>query len=227
MIVSLPRFAAPATARYKRAMTYKLYASHGCGSMLVEAAFAKAALPLDIVDIDWDDTGWDSARLKALNPLGQVPVLVLPDGSVMTESAAILMYLTEIAPQAALAPAIGDPTRPQFLRWLQFLVSAVYPTFTYGDRPERWLPGHADAGEALTNVNIEHRKAMYRHMEAHAGAPYFLGAQVGLIDIYMWAMNHWRPRQDWFAAETPKLHAIAEAMRREPWIAAVAQRNGL
>lgn len=208
-------------------MKHRLYACLGCGSMLVEAAFAKAGLPIDIVDVDWDDTGWDSGPLKALNPLGQVPVLVLPDGAVMTESAAILMYLTEIAPGADLAPPVGDAARPQFLRWLQFLVSTVYPTFAYGDRPERWLPGREDAGAALTEANIEHRKAMYRHMEANARAPYFLGAQVSAIDIYLWAMNHWRPRQTWFAAETPKLHAIAEAMRREPWIATVAQRNGL
>lgn len=208
-------------------MTYKLYASPGCGSMLVEAAFAKAAIPFDIVDIDWDDTGWNSGPLKALNPLGQVPVLVLPDGSVMTESAAILLHITEIAPHAELAPPIGDASRPQFLRWLQFLVSAVYPTFTYGDRPERWLPGHDAAGDALTAANIEHRKTLYRHMEAHAGGPYFLGAKVSVIDIYLWAMNHWRPRQDWFAAETPKLHAIAETMREQPWIASVAKRNGM
>jgi len=208
-------------------MTHKLYASPGCGSMLVEAAFAKAGVPLAIVDVHWDDTGWESGPLKALNPLGQVPTLILPDGAVMTESAAILLHLTEIAPGAGLAPPVGDPTRPQFLRWLQFLVSAVYPTFTYGDRPERWLPGHASAGDALTDANIEHRKAMYRHMEAHAGAPYFLGDQISVIDLYLWAMNHWRPRQAWFAAETPKLHAIAEALRREPWIAAVAQRNAL
>lgn len=208
-------------------MIHKLYASPGCGSMLVEAAFAKAAMPLEIIDIDWEETGWDSEVLKSLNPLGQVPVLVLLDGVVMTESAAILLHLTEIAPHARLAPPPGDPSRPQFLRWLQFLVSAVYPTFTYGDRPERWLPGHEAAGETLTAANIEHRKTLYRHMESHAGAPYFLGAHASLIDIYLWAMNHWRPRQDWFAAETPKLHAIAETMRREAWIIPVAKRNGL
>jgi GST-like protein len=195
--------------------------------MLVEAAFAKADLPLDIVDVNWDDTGWDSGPLKALNPLGQVPVLVLPDGAVLTESAAILLHLTEIAPDADLAPPIGDAVRPQFLRWLQFLASTVYPTFAYGDRPERWLPRHQSAGAALTEANFEHRKAMYRYMEMQAGAPFFLGARVSLIDLYLWAMNHWRPRQAWFAAETPKLHAIAETMRREPWIATVAKRNGL
>lgn len=208
-------------------MSYKLYASPGCGSMLVEAAFAKAGIPLEIVDIPWDDTGWASGPLTALNPLGQVPTLILADGSVMTESAAILLHLTEMSPQAALAPTTGDPLRPQFLRWLQFLVGAIYPTFTYGDVPERWLPGKEDAGETLTAANIEHRKRLYRHMEAHAGAPYFLGAQMSVIDLYLWAMNHWRPRQAWFAQETPKLHAIAEAMRGEPWVAAVGKRNGL
>jgi len=65
--------------------------------MLVEAAFAKAALPLEIVDIDWDDTGSDGTLLKALNPLGPAPLLVSPNGSVMTERGAILLHVTEIA----------------------------------------------------------------------------------------------------------------------------------
>jgi len=208
-------------------MKHKLYACLGCGSMLVEAAFAKASLPLDIIDVNWDETGWDSGPLRALNPLGQAPVLILPDGAVMTESAAIVLHVSEIAPDAGLAPPAGDAARPQFLRWLQLLVSTIYPTFAYGDHPGRWLPGHEDAGDALTETNIEHREAMFRHMETHAGATFFLGARFSAIDIYLWAMNHWRPRRAWFAAETPTLHAIAEAMRRERWIATVARRNGL
>lgn len=206
---------------------YRLLGQKGYGSVIAEAAFAIAGIEIAIEDIDYESPGPDRDRLLSLNPLGQVPTLIMPDGSVMTESAAIVLHVADLAPQAGLVPAPDDPNRPRFLRWLVFLVAAVYPTFTYGDRPERWLPGHAEAGDALTSANIEHRKTLYRHMEAHAGAPYFLGAKASLIDIYLWAMNHWRPRQAWFAAETPKLHAIAETMRRAPWIATVAQRNDL
>ena len=116
---------------------YKLYGQAGSGSMIVEAAFAIADVPVECVDVAWDDLGWESGPLKDLNPLGQLPTLVLPDGRVMTESAAIVLHLADRCPAAGLAPAADHPEREAFLRWLIFLVAAVYPTFTYGDEPER------------------------------------------------------------------------------------------
>lgn len=206
---------------------YRLFTSPGCGSMIVELAAAIADVPLECIDLAWEETGWDSASLRGINPTGQVPTLILPDGAVMTESAAIILHFADIAPQAGLAPAPGDGDRPAFLRWLVTLVAAIYPTFTYGDRPERWVPGHADAEQALTDACIDHRKTLYRTVEAAAGAPYFLGARLSAIDLYLWAMSHWRPRQAWFAAETPKLFAIAQKIAALPEAKAVNVRNGL
>lgn len=208
-------------------MSYRLYASPNCGSMIVEAAAALAGLPLEITDIPWEQTGWESPALRALNPTGQLPTLILPDGRVITESAAILLHIAELAPEAGLAPATDDPRRAEFLRWLIFLVAAVYPTFTYGDRPERWLPGAEEAGPALTKANIAHRKKLYRTLEAAAGAPWFLGKKLSLIDLYLWAMCRWRPREAWFAKNTPKLHAIAVKVDGLKEIKPVAARNGL
>src|SRR5262249_46377989 len=120
---------------------YTLYAAKGGGSMVVELAFAATKLPLKIVDVPWRDTGWKSRALKPFNPLGQVPTLLLPNATVMTESAAIILHLADRAADAGLAPAAHEKGRAQFLRWLIFLVCAVYPTFTYGDDPKRWLAG--------------------------------------------------------------------------------------
>src|SRR4051812_41872777 len=94
---------------------HRLYCSKGSGSMLVEAAFERAGVPVEFVDLAWEDVGWNSRVLAPLNPLGQIPTLVLPDGTVMTESAAMILYLAERAPDAGLAPAIGHPSRPAFL----------------------------------------------------------------------------------------------------------------
>lgn len=206
---------------------YRLHACKSCGSMIVEAAAALAKIELETIYIPWEHTGWESAELKALNPTGQVPTLILPDGRVMTESAAIILYLADTAPAAKLAPAPDDPLRPEFLRWLIFLVAAVYPTFTYGDRPERWLPGHANAGKALTRANLAHRKKLFRTMEAAAKGPWFLGKQMSAIDLYLWAMSYWRPREVWFRMHTPKLFAIAERVDALAKFRTVADRNGL
>jgi len=206
---------------------YKLYAAKGGGSMIVELAFAETKLPLTLVDLEWSDVGWESTALKGINPLGQVPTLVLPDESVMSESAAIILHLAETAPEAKLAPGAGERDRAQFLRWLIFLVSAVYPTFTYGDDPKRWLAGDEQAGKKLRAVTDDHRKMLWRFVESQVNGPWFLGERWSALDIYVWTMAHWRPGRDWLRAECPNLHKISTSMAGRAATKRVAARNSL
>ena len=206
---------------------YRLYGAKGGGSMIVEAAFARTSLPVEFVDLEWDDVGWDSRTLAPLNPLGQVPTLLMPDGSVMTESAAMILHIAEQSPQADLVPALDHAQRAAFLRWLIFLVSAVYPTFTYGDVPKRWVAGDESAAKSLRTATDEHRKKLWRYVEGQIDGPWFLGDTWSALDLYMWPMTFWRPGRDWFNAECPKLGAIGLAMDIDPVCEAVAARNGL
>lgn len=208
---------------------YKLYAANGGGSMIVEAAFGFTKLPLKIVDVSWDDMGWDSKALKGLNPLGQVPTLIMPDGSVMTESAAIILHLADRVKDFRLVPPAGHKQRAAFLRWLVFLVSAVYPTFTYGDVTERWVgaPKEKGAGKALREATDQHRKVLWRYVEGQVKGPWFLGKNFSALDIYLWPMTYWRPGRDWFKAECPKLYAIGSKVHDMPEIKKVAARNNL
>lgn len=206
---------------------YTLYAAKGGGSMIVELAFAATSLPLKIVDLDWKDVGWDSKALAKINPLGQVPTLILPDGAVMAESAAIVLHLADLVPEANLAPAPNDPLRAQFLRWLIFLVSAVYPTFTYGDDPKRWLAGDEDAGKKLRAATDDHRKMLWKFVENETKGPWFLNETRSALDFYVWTMSHWRPGRSWMEAECPKLHRIAKAMSDQTVVKQVNKRNGL
>ena len=112
-------------------MTYTLLANPGTGSAIVEAALELAGLPYAIEPVDPWTAGASRERLRALNPLLQVPTLLLPDGGVITESAAMVLHVADRAPAAGLAPAADDAARPAFLRWLTFLVASLYPTFTF------------------------------------------------------------------------------------------------
>ena len=201
---------------------FTLYALEGWGSTIVEAALAAAGLDYVIERVDPRGEGQD--RLLALNPLGQLPTLVLPDGRVMTESAAIILYIADLKPEAGLVPPPGDPTRPDFLRWLVFLVAAIYPTFAVGDVPQRWIAGE-DNQAALTRGAISERCRMWLMVEAAAAAPWFLGERFSAIDLYLGAMTHWRPRREWFEANCPKLHAIALKADTHPALAKVLKRN--
>jgi GST-like protein len=210
--------------------TFTLYAAHGGGSMLTEIALELAGAPYEIVSVDWADMGWNSQTLKGINPLGQVPTLILPDGTVMTESAAIFLYLAERFPATRLAPTAESSSRPAFLRWLAFLVSAVYPTFTYGDVTERWVGEgeNSGSGKALRAATDDHRKMLWRYLEGQIRPdPWFLGREFSALDLYMWPMTYWRPGRDWFRSECPGLLRIADKVEALPQAQKVKDRNKL
>ena len=75
-------------------------------------------------------------------PDGQVPAIDHA-GAVVTEQVAIYQYLADLYPEAGLAPAMGDPRRGSYLRWLAFYGSAFEPS---GDRPGAQARG-ASAGD--------------------------------------------------------------------------------
>jgi len=103
---------------------YRLFARPGWGSVLVEAQLAWYGLPYEVEDLDDLFKSTEAReRLRPVNPLAQVPTLVLPDGQVLTESAAITLHLVDATQSTDLVPALGENVRPAFLRWLIFLVA--------------------------------------------------------------------------------------------------------
>ena len=204
---------------------YKLIGRPGWGSVMVEAQLAWYGLDYTVENID-DLFKSAQARedLAKLNPLAQLPTLILPSGEVMTESAAITLYLADATGSTELVPAPTEPTRAKFLRWLVFIVANLYPTFTYADDPARFVPGEESQKGFRANVDSYARK-LWGVMDADAGQPWFLGDRLSAIDIYIAAMTHWRPKRAWFATNAPRLHAIATAGDALPKLQAVWSRN--
>jgi GST-like protein len=196
----------------------------GCGNVIVESALAFAGIPYDYEEVDYAADSPTRARLVSVNPLGQVPAMVLPDGAVVTESLAMLHYIDDLAPGAKLIPARGDPLRPAFYRWAAFLVAAIYPTFTYGDDTSKWVASEEGAKQLRESTN-RHRENLWRQVEGEAKGPWFLGGAMSALDLYIAPMTYWRPGRKWFAANAPKLFAISEKASATPGVADVLKRN--
>ncbi|MGZ5033152.1 MAG: glutathione S-transferase family protein [Usitatibacter sp.] len=203
---------------------HRLLGCKGCGNAIVEAAFAVAGVPLDYEEVDYAAGSPTRARLLEINPLGQVPTLVLPDGSILTESLAMIHYLNDLAPKAGLIPPASDASRARFHRWSVFMVAAIYPTYTYGDEPAKWVEDTQGAKQ-LRESTDRHREALWKQVESEALEPWFLGKRMTALDLYVAVMTRWRPGAKWFAANTPKLVAIAEKAAATPGVAAVLQRS--
>lgn len=204
---------------------WRLLGCRGCGSTIAEAVLVLAGIEYDREEVSYEEAGPARDRLLALNPLGQVPTLVMPDGAVMTETAAIVLHVDELHPDAGLLPRPGDPRRRDALRWLVFFVAAIYPTFTYGDDPAKWAG--AGGGEALRASTNEHREKLWMQLDAAAAptGPYFLGEHTSALDLYICVATCWRPRRAWFLANAPRLHAIATRVEADPRLAALLSRE--
>ena len=188
-------------------MSWRILGCRGCGSTIAEAALTLAGIPYEREEADYDNEQ-GRARLLQFNPLAQVPTAIMPDGKVMTETAAIVLHVM--------------PTNdPELLRWLMFFVCAIYPTFTYGDFPKKWAPS---GGNELRETTDAHREKLWRYVETVAHGPWFL-AERSILDVYISVMTRWRPRREWFAKECPKLHAIATAVDADSRLAGVWATN--
>ena len=184
-----------------------LYGAPGWGSVIAEAALTLCRVPYDFEDVSgFDSPGAARERLQAINPLVQVPTLLLPNGEVMTESVAIVLLLAEQYPRSGLAPPAGAVERPQFLRRLVWMTAALYPTWTFEDYPDRW-----SNDPAVLQLRVgEHRRNLWRSFEAERqGRAWAIGNEFSAVDIYVSVMTRWRPGRDWFRAECPTLYAIA------------------
>mgnify|MGYP001617413196 FL=1 len=107
---------------------YTLYGRKSSGSFVVEAMLAETGRRYKVIDATPGADGKTHAGLLRLNPLGQVPTLVLPEKTVMTESAAMVIYLADRHPKAGLAPARKSKQRAAYLRWMAFMAANIYPS---------------------------------------------------------------------------------------------------
>jgi GST-like protein len=201
-----------------------LYGCKGCGSVAIEAMLKLSGLPFSKVSWDFEDeAAW--SKFAAISAQRQVPTLMLEDGTMMSESLAIVFWLLQRFPQSPLLPA-ADPERALMFRWLAYVVTNMYCAIGIGDYPQRWVGDDATAVEALRQGALERTKAGWLLMEQELpGTAYLLGEHMSALDVYCAMMTHWRPRAAWFADHCPKIMAAARATEAHPVVAQVFLEN--
>ena len=196
-------------------MIYTLYNRPGSGGVVVEAALTLADAPFELIELDSKAGTPLPESFRETNPWGQLPTLILPNGTTMTETSAILVHLALCFPgQAPRATAWHVGTRT-FLRWTTFanvnLYEAVvrrgYP-FRFTDDPEGY--------DALQSAAIRRMREALALIDAHVEGPFLLGEEMTVADIYIAMFFVWH-RGD---IEAPRLARIADAVRGHPVVGA-------
>jgi len=201
---------------------YVVFGAAGSGSVPVEAALTLIGAPYRVVELPvWEDEAAADEMAK-VNPMRQAPALVLPSGELMTESAAILIWLADAYPKARLGPAVDSPLRPRFLRWMSFIASQVYALYWIRDDLSRLAADKAHEPVLLerTAERIRHCWAVMEAQVAPAGR-YLLGEDLSVLDLYLAVVSRWGPRRKAFYAAAPRLSEVVRRVDAEPRLQAL------
>ena len=198
---------------------YKLYWAQGSGAMAPQALFEEIGAEYEKIVIDFEKEEHKSEGFLSVNPLGQIPALILPDGTLMTETAAMLVHIVDRHPEAKLAPPAGSVESARFLRWLFFLASNVYPAVLRFYFAERYStdPGAAEGIKAAAEKDLDEQFKILE--DALEPGPYLLGEAFSAVDIMLWMLIQWHPDPARLFEEAPRVKQVAELVQTRPAIA--------
>lgn len=207
---------------------FTLYGSTGSGSAAVEGALLLCGAPFRTVRASSWEADSDQAALLKINPLGQIPTLQLPDGGVLTESAAILIHLGLAFPASGLLPA-DAAARAQAIRGLVYIAANCYCAISVIDFPGRFSEGGDEAMHKAIRAGT--RQWLHRCWSVFAdqfdagGAPFFGGAQPGALDLLATVVSRWAGTRAHLRENRPALLALVERTQTHPALAELFSRH--
>ncbi len=203
-----------------------LYGYQGSGSAAVEAALVLAGVPFRMVNAASWDAASELQALRAVNPLLQIPALRWPDGSLMSESAAILIELGLRYPASGLLPT--EPReRAQAIRGLVYLVANCYAAIGVIDYPERWTSSASDTEH--DHVRQGTRTRLHALWDTFADTfqphPWLSGERLGALDVLATIVSRWSGTRKHLQSTRPQWAELLQKVEADPRIAPVIARH--
>ncbi len=178
----------------------QLHYSPGNASLVVHIVLEEIGAPFTLKYVDRAQSAHKSPEYLALNPNGQIPVLVDDssrggDGAplVLYETAAICLHLADTHPAAALLPSLGSRERAEAYKWLAWCTNTMQAALNLYFYPERWADDAA--GAVVVKAHAEAKVgAMLGQIDAQLarqGGPWLLGDRFSAVDPYAFVLCRW------------------------------------
>ncbi|MDP2221995.1 MAG: glutathione S-transferase family protein [Hydrogenophaga sp.] len=207
-------------------MTLKLFFAPGACSFVPHAMLELAGAAFEPVSVKLHKGEQRSPEYLALNPRGQVPVLV-DGGEVVTQIVTILLHLDAQFPEAGILPASGM-ARTRALQTLTWMNNTVHPTFTHVFMPQKFTDDEA-AQKAIRTFAIERYRELLGEIEALAAqaAPWMTGEQPGALDAYALTLLRWGGYAGINPTDFPATWDLAQRFAALPAVARAVERERL
>lgn len=195
----------------------RLHLAKGTVALAPHIALNEVGADFELVWVDFASAEQTTPAYLAINPKGRVPALETPDG-ILTETAAMLNYISVRHPAAALTPQNVWP-RAKMEELFLFLAATVHINHAHKMRGHRWSddPATYPAMQAKVAQNITQNAAL---IEAdYLKGPYVLGETFSSADIYLFTIARWFAGDGADMSAFPKLSGFMAMMSDRPSVA--------
>lgn len=155
----------------------------------------------------------DGSDYLALTPKAAVPALALSDGTLLTESTAVLQYVADLAPESGLAPRAGTRGRYQLMEWLNFITTELHKKHVWMIFSTKTTPEMKDWARESIPLALS---IVARHLDTHE---FVLGDQFTVADAYLYWVLFVAPHGGVPLDAWPSLVAYSARIRERPSVA--------
>ncbi|WP_370557559.1 glutathione transferase GstA [Edwardsiella tarda] len=199
----------------------KLFYKSGACSLSPHIVLREAGLDFTIESVDLANKRTEhGGDYLQINPKGQVPALLLDDGTLLTEGVAIVQYLADRVPDRKLIPPAETMARYHAIEWLNYIATELHKGFG-----PLFNPRLSDENKAVARAGLEKQ---FHYLDTALGErPYLLGQDFSVADAYLFTILCWAKAMHFDLSQWPTLAAYMARIAARPAVVATLSAEGL
>lgn len=199
----------------------KLFHTPGACSLSPHIVLREIGQDFTIEKVDLAQKKTESGKdYLTINPKGQVPALLLDDGSLLTEGLAIVLYLADKAPNSNLIAPVGNLSRYHTIEWLTYISAELHKGFS-----PLFHPTTPEGYKAILREKLE---TQFKYLdEALNKDEYLQGNHFTVADAYLFTILRWGFAMQFDMSKYKHLAAYFERIAKRPAVQAALAAEGL
>ncbi|MDR3433778.1 MAG: glutathione transferase GstA [Rouxiella aceris] len=199
----------------------KLYYKAGACSLSPHIVLREAGVDFSIEKVDLSSKKTEEGDdFLTINPKGQIPTLLLDDGTILTEGVAIVQYIADQKPDRQLMPEVGTLARYHALEWLNYIATELHKGFSPLFNPK--------APDEFKSLMREALSKKFAYVNASLKDKNFLlGSHFSVADAYLFTVMRWAQALKFDLSALADLNAWLERVAARSAVDAALVAEGL
>lgn len=199
----------------------KLYYKAGACSLSPHIILRETGVDFSLVKVDLATKKTEAGDdYLEINAKGQVPALLLDDGSLLTEGVAIVQFLADKVPDRQLLAPAGSMTRYHTLEWLNYIATELHKGFS-----PLFNPATPDEYKTIARAALE-KKFQYVNEELN-DKQWLMGLRFSVADAYLFTVLRWAGAVKLNLEGLSNIDAFMDRMKARPAVAAALTAEGI